>query len=509
MESELMREPWTFPREPTSCVIAPHVVQAASQATAATAAASAPLTITLDEEPASTALSAWEENFQDLSGWCMSNVQPRCDFPTGESPMAAKLTGTRIEGSDVLTAPDGATRGFIQAIGRKIFKGGDAIVGARRPQQATGLVPPQLDHAYPLVGHQQEHQQQQMYFSNNNNHQHQNNNNSTGIGIGTKRISISNENSPNDNRNVWMGLPAKTEPMIIPAGNNNSVNWQELGDLGIVSAATGLPVYQQPATDLDVKPLHQMQRQDSQDVFRSFENEASPNFDLLSYLCEDDIPSPGDSVSTDSSHINNLPRLPSNPSAHIVVSPKTCEPISLSSIQATDPLKSRLQVSADSPYSHDSPKHSPISSASSELAMTSSSGRPYRQLRSIVKLETPESPTPIERRSSRPRRARTSSSTSRSSSSRGKGRKRAYDEDSDLSDDGSYRETREKNNEASRKSRMNKKAKEMEMSKRAVELEKDNRILKMKVEELEKLVSSMRNALLRSALKREVKPNMF
>lgn len=68
---------------------------------------------------------------------------------------------------------------------------------------------------------------------------------------------------------------------------------------------------------------------------------------------------------------------------------------------------------------------------------------------------------------------------------------------------------REKNNEASRKSRMNKKAKEVEMSKRSLELEKDNRILKMKVEELEKLVTSMRNALLRSALKREVKSNMF
>lgn len=67
----------------------------------------------------------------------------------------------------------------------------------------------------------------------------------------------------------------------------------------------------------------------------------------------------------------------------------------------------------------------------------------------------------------------------------------------------SYRESREKNNEASRKSRMNKKAKETEMALRAIELEKDNRILKMKVEELEKLVISMRNALLKSALKKE------
>lgn len=66
-----------------------------------------------------------------------------------------------------------------------------------------------------------------------------------------------------------------------------------------------------------------------------------------------------------------------------------------------------------------------------------------------------------------------------------------------------YRESRKKNNEASRKSRMNKKAKESEMSVKANQLEKDNRILKMKVEELEKLVTSMRNALLRSALKKE------
>lgn len=77
-----------------------------------------------------------------------------------------------------------------------------------------------------------------------------------------------------------------------------------------------------------------------------------------------------------------------------------------------------------------------------------------------------------------------------------------YSDDEDFSDN-SYRESREKNNQASRKSRMNKKAKEEEMSKRASQLEKDNKILKMKVEELEKLVTSMRMALLQSAMKRE------
>lgn len=84
------------------------------------------------------------------------------------------------------------------------------------------------------------------------------------------------------------------------------------------------------------------------------------------------------------------------------------------------------------------------------------------------------------------------------------GRKRYYESESE--EDVAhlqYRESREKNNEASRKSRMNKKAKESEMVMKAMELERDNRILKMKVEELEKLVTSMRSALLRSALKKE------
>lgn len=83
-------------------------------------------------------------------------------------------------------------------------------------------------------------------------------------------------------------------------------------------------------------------------------------------------------------------------------------------------------------------------------------------------------------------------------------RKRYTESDSDDRTFSShYRESREKNNEASRKSRMNKKAKESEMAKKAIDLERDNRILKMKVEELEKLVTSMRSALLRSALKKE------
>lgn len=84
-----------------------------------------------------------------------------------------------------------------------------------------------------------------------------------------------------------------------------------------------------------------------------------------------------------------------------------------------------------------------------------------------------------------------------------RGKKRVIDSDSDdrLSDC-SYRESREKNNEASRKSRMNKKAKESEMMTQAGQLEKDNRLLKMKVEQMERIVTSLRAAILRSALKK-------
>lgn len=92
-----------------------------------------------------------------------------------------------------------------------------------------------------------------------------------------------------------------------------------------------------------------------------------------------------------------------------------------------------------------------------------------------------------------------------SAKTRHRNERKRYYEESDSEDDISlsqYREGREKNNEASRRSRMNKKAKESEMTMMAVELERDNKVLKMKVEELEKLVTSLRNALLRSALKR-------
>lgn len=64
METELLKESWVFPQSKVNQI--------------------------KEEEKATS--SAWEENFQDLSGWCMETYQAHCDFHTGESP-AFKLSG--------------------------------------------------------------------------------------------------------------------------------------------------------------------------------------------------------------------------------------------------------------------------------------------------------------------------------------------------------------------------------------------------------------------------------
>lgn len=65
-----------------------------------------------------------------------------------------------------------------------------------------------------------------------------------------------------------------------------------------------------------------------------------------------------------------------------------------------------------------------------------------------------------------------------------------------------YRELRDRNNEASRKSRLTRKAREVELAQQAEVLTKDNRILKVKVEEMENLVKKLREALLQSMMKK-------
>lgn len=64
-----------------------------------------------------------------------------------------------------------------------------------------------------------------------------------------------------------------------------------------------------------------------------------------------------------------------------------------------------------------------------------------------------------------------------------------------------YRELRDRNNEASRKSRQNRKARECEMKETAAKLERENQSLKIKADEMERLVKKLREALLEAVMK--------
>lgn len=80
--------------------------------------------------------------------------------------------------------------------------------------------------------------------------------------------------------------------------------------------------------------------------------------------------------------------------------------------------------------------------------------------------------------------------------------KRAERTVSSSSETDRYRELRDRNNEASRKSRLTRKARENELGKQAEILTKENMVLKVKVEEMENLVKKLRDALLQSMMKK-------
>lgn len=71
MESNLFKETWVFPRIKTK---------------------------TPAEEDSVTTFHDWEENFQDLSDWCMDPFQTPCDFPIGEL-VPFKLSGKPVHGT--------------------------------------------------------------------------------------------------------------------------------------------------------------------------------------------------------------------------------------------------------------------------------------------------------------------------------------------------------------------------------------------------------------------------
>ena len=87
-------------------------------------------------------------------------------------------------------------------------------------------------------------------------------------------------------------------------------------------------------------------------------------------------------------------------------------------------------------------------------------------------------------------------------SKRGRPPRRTSSISSDHSDATKYRELRDKNNEASRKSRLKRKMKEMTLQKEAEELYEKNVKLKAQVKEFERMVNNFRQNLFKIMLKK-------
>ncbi|XP_077268732.1 uncharacterized protein LOC143900867, partial [Temnothorax americanus] len=402
MESELLKEPWVFPRTKANP--------------------------TKEEDIA--ALSAWEEDFQDLSGWCMDTFQGQCDFHIGEST-TFKLSGTKYEGNGVSIAEEG---GLLKDLTRttddeKLDLKMDTVKTTKASNDNRHLLlsPSELVNEYGL--------------GNNNNNEE---NNASSSWLMSPESTASKSSSSSKQLNADISAPLQSEghdlDYVSPTSFNAITNQREMWD-----------------------------------ELRTIETTGSDTFDLLSYLWEDEMRSAN--VSTDSSAMLKVRSLAtSSPVLSFTSTKVKTEEINEPTLPST---RRRMETRA-------------TSTITSSTAKTPAASRRSERTR-IAATKSKE-------------RERVTSTTVTGTKTKDKNGRKRYYEESDSDDDvalSQYRECREKNNEASRRSRMNKKAKESEMTKRATDLERDNKILKMKVEELEKLVTSMRNALLRSALKKE------
>lgn len=372
------------------------------------------------KETEKEASSIWEENFQDLSGY-MDPFQGQCDFHAGESP-TFKLSGTKYEGNSVLSSEEGVLKDLMSVTDEEKWN----------VKMSTAETTEHL---------------------NDSCHSLQSTSNVTSKYEG--------KNSPTESNtsNLWLKISKGSTNVNTSKQNNTDVSapFQSRYHIEEIDLNDACP------TSFDSTE----NQRETWDVLRTVETTGSDTFDLLSYLCDDEMHSPEGSVSTDSS-----------------VASKSWSPSKLSTTipQTSVKVKTEKNETIVPECTRNRTPSSTITSSSSDAPVVSTRRAERTRISVSNKIEKPYS---------RARRERIE-------------RKRYIESDSD--DRTSvlhYRESREKNNEASRKSRMNKKAKETEMAKKAVELERDNRILKMKVEELEKLVTSMRSALLRSALKKE------
>lgn len=395
MESDLLKEAWIFPQTKT---IAPA------------------------EEDSVTTFPEWEEDFQDLSDWCMDPLQGQCDFPIGEL-VSFKVSGTKYEGKSVLKLEEGvsenATRGVNDKRGSsKMNSFGDMELPGSKCQPMLPLTNSTFD---------------------------------------CKKELDEVEYNETD---TWLRLPRENGNVTDSKTSISDVNipfqsQQRIGNLDLDDTCHN--TFESMETN----------QPESWCMLNPVQTGGSDTFDLLSYLCEDEIHSPGGSTSTETSTIFNS-RSPIERLSTVALSPESTveTEMEIDEVRRSVPARSTSTVTSSSETSSSSRR-------SERTRSSTSSGR-------------------VEKRYS-------------TGGKRDINKKRPVDDNiaSVRVSSYNYRESREKNNEASRKSRMNKKAKETEMAMKAAELEKDNRILKMKVEELEKLVTSMRTALLRSALKKE------
>lgn len=404
METELLKEPWTFPQTKMSPI----------------------------KEEGKVTSSIWEENFQDLSGWCMETFQGHCDFPAGESS-AFKLSGTKYEGNSALSSEVGILKDLMNVADEERWN-----VKMSNSAETTE------------------------YFTSNS-HSLQSTQKATSK-------SAKEDSTAETAATGWLKLSVGT------ASTTSTSPWSKQNNTTTVSTPSFQPRYQVEEIDLDdacPTSIDSAENQrDTWDVLRTVETTGSDTFDLLTYLCDDEMRSPEGSVSRDSSVVSK-PWSIADSSQSIPQSYEKSEADSRTRpVAAEESSRSRAASTA--------------TSSSTETPVVVSSRKSERLRSSLEKTyhKVEKSYNRIARREKAVKRRRTDSNS----------------EDRTILH---YRESREKNNEASRKSRMNKKAKESEMATKAIDLERDNRILKMKVEELEKLVTSMRSALLKSAMKKE------
>lgn len=397
MELNLLKEPWVFPQ---TKLIPP-----------------------MEDDSSATTFQGWEENFQDLSGWCMDPFQGQCDFPIGEL-VSFKLSGTKYEGKDVSNLDEGVSEGASRGVNEK--KWSSKINSLEDMELLDSQSQPLLHQTNSTLNCKKEIDEMEYNESN------------TWLRLSRGNSSVTNSKMNTSNVNI----PFNSEHRISNLDLDNTCqNTFE-------------------STDSNNQPV-------TWDMLNTVQTNGSDTFDLLSYLCEDEMNSSAGSISTDASTIFNS-RSPIEELPTVIEDPEEDPEEAIKMEVEVDKVRRPVQTRSTSTITSSSSETFPVSLRKSERTRTSN--------RVEKKYSTG-------RRESKKRPVEDTASVRVSSFN--------------------YRESREKNNEASRKSRMNKKAKESEMVLRAIELEKDNRVLKMKVEELEKLVTSMRTALLRSALKKE------